>query len=101
MADTRPHQDRALNLGTGDQRSDERLACSPNAKSDHDRPAAACANLDARHGAVNAAERAWAAALAEHGVSPGAADLYRRALQTAIDDAARQLQAEQPEWLIT
>ena len=63
--------------------------------------AAARATLGARHRAINTAEHAWSAALAEHGVSPGEADLYRRALHTALDDAARHLQAERPEWLTT
>jgi conjugative relaxase-like TrwC/TraI family protein len=63
--------------------------------------ATARATLDARHRAVSDAEHAWAAALAEHGVSPGEADLYRRALHTAIDDAARHLRAQQPAWLTT
>ena len=50
---------------------------------DHPEPvdvtAAARATLGAQHRAVNAAEHAWSAALAEYGVSPGDADLYRRA----------------------
>jgi hypothetical protein len=72
---------------------------------DHPEPvdvtAAARATLGARHRAVNAAEHAWSAALAEYGVLPGDADVSRRALHTALDDAARHLQAEGPEWLTT
>lgn len=51
--------------------------------------------------AVLAAEAAWAAALGEQGVQPGDATMYRRAVHTAADDAARALQADPPEWLTT
>lgn len=50
---------------------------------------------------VEAAEHDWAAALAVHGVEPGDAALYRRAVHTAADHAARLLQAAPPEWLTT
>ena len=59
------------------------------------------ATLAARRAAVETAEQAWAAALAVHGVAPGDADLYRRATHTALDQAAHQLRADQPEWLTT
>jgi conjugative relaxase-like TrwC/TraI family protein len=62
---------------------------------------AATATLAERTNTVLAAESDWAAALAEHGVEPGDAAVYRRAVHTAADDAARALQAEPPEWLIT
>jgi conjugative relaxase-like TrwC/TraI family protein len=57
--------------------------------------------LTTRRAAVEAAEQAWAAALAEHGVAPGDADLYRRATHAALDQAAHGLRAEQPDWLTT
>ncbi len=59
----------------------------------------AVANLEHRVVIVVGAEREWAAALADHGLQPGDADLYRRAVRTASDHAARRLQAAPPEWL--
>ena len=61
----------------------------------------ATATLTQRTDTVLAAESDWAAALAEHGVEPGGAAIYRRAVHTAADDAARALQADAPEWLTT
>ena len=61
----------------------------------------AAETLARRTDAVLAAESDWAAALAEHGVQPGDATMYRRAVHTAADDAARALQADPPEWLTT
>lgn len=62
---------------------------------------AAEATLAGRRAAVDAAEQAWAAALAEHGVAPGDADLYRRATHAAVDQTAHQLRADEPGWLTT
>jgi conjugative relaxase-like TrwC/TraI family protein len=59
------------------------------------------ATLAQRTDTVLAAESEWAAALAEHGVQPGDAAFYRRTVHTAADDAARELQADPPEWLNT
>lgn len=61
--------------------------------------AEAVATLDRRRSAVESAEAAWAAALWQHGVAVGEADLFRRATHAALDDAARQLRADQPDWL--
>jgi conjugative relaxase-like TrwC/TraI family protein len=61
----------------------------------------AAETLARRTDAVLAAEAAWAAALAEHGVQPGDATMYRRAVHTTADDAARSLQADPPAWLTT
>jgi conjugative relaxase-like TrwC/TraI family protein len=61
----------------------------------------AAETLARRTDAVLAAEAAWAGALAEHGVQPGDPTMYRRAVHTAADDAARALQADPPEWLTT
>lgn len=72
---------------------------------DHAEPVAltdtAVATLTRQRTAVQLAEKAWAEALAQYGVAPGDADCYRRATQTALDDAARQLRAHRPEWLTT
>ncbi|MEQ8438060.1 MAG: MobF family relaxase [Ilumatobacter fluminis] len=57
------------------------------------------ATLATRRAAVETAEQTWADALAAHGMVPGDADLYRRATHTALDQAANQLRADQPEWL--
>jgi conjugative relaxase-like TrwC/TraI family protein len=62
---------------------------------------AAAATLAERTDAVLTAESEWVAALAKHGVRPGDATTYRRAVHTAADDAARALQADPPEWLTT
>ncbi len=64
-------------------------------------PPAATATLTERTDTVVAAESDWAAALAEHGIQPGDAGLYRRAIHMAADDAARALEADPPEWLTT
>jgi hypothetical protein len=61
----------------------------------------AVATLTRQQASVQRAEQAWAEALAQYGVSPGDADCYRRATHTALDDAARQLRADRPEWLTT
>jgi conjugative relaxase-like TrwC/TraI family protein len=70
---------------------------------DHPEPAPlteeASATLAGRERDVQLAEQSWRLALASYGVSPGEADLYRRALHTAADHAARSLQADPPEWL--
>ncbi len=50
---------------------------------------------------VERAEQTWADALAQHGVTPGDADRYRRATHAALENAARQLRADRPEWLTT
>ncbi|MCU1394909.1 MAG: conjugative relaxase [Ilumatobacteraceae bacterium] len=60
---------------------------------------AAADTLAHRGEVVAEAEQEWALALAKRGVQPGDADLYRRAVHTAADQAARSLQAEPPEWL--
>ena len=57
--------------------------------------------LAQRQSIVEAAENEWTDALADGGVRPGDAALYRRALHTAIDRAALQLRAEPPAWLTT
>jgi AAA domain/TrwC relaxase/UvrD-like helicase C-terminal domain len=62
---------------------------------------AAAATLTQRTAVVADAEHQWAIALAKHGVAPGDADRYRRAIHTAADQAARRLQTEPPEWLTT
>ena len=62
---------------------------------------AAIATLDQRRAPVEQAEQVWAEALAQHGVAPGDADRYRRATHAALDNAARQLRADRPEWLTT
>ena len=62
---------------------------------------AAAETMARRTDAVLTAESEWAAALAEHGVRPGDATTYRRAVHTAADNAARALQADPPEWLTT
>jgi len=62
---------------------------------------AASARLAAQAMQVFDAERAWRIALFAHGVLPGDADLYRRAVHVATDRAARRLRSEQPEWLTT
>ena len=54
-----------------------------------------------RQAAVAIAEQQWATSLAGYAVTPGDADLYRRAVHTALDHAAHRLQAEPPEWLTT
>lgn len=61
----------------------------------------AAATLDRRADAVTEAEVAWAATLAAHDVQPGDAAAYRRALHTAVDNAAHTLRAEPPDWLTT
>ena len=62
----------------------------------------AAAETLARHSAhVEQAEREWATALAAHGVEPGDADLYRRAVHIAADRAAHVLQSGPPAWLTT
>jgi hypothetical protein len=60
---------------------------------------AAADTLTHRCAVVAEAEQQWALALAKRGVQPGDADLYRRAVHTASDNAARSLQAERSEWL--
>jgi hypothetical protein len=50
---------------------------------------------------VETAEREWANALAAHGVLPGDADLYRRAVRDVTDRAALGMRAEPPQWLTT
>lgn len=62
---------------------------------------AAAETVARRTNAALTAESEWAAALAEHGVRPGDATTYRRAVHTAADNAARALQADPPEWLTT
>ncbi|MDW3212625.1 MAG: MobF family relaxase [Ilumatobacteraceae bacterium] len=62
---------------------------------------AATDTLARRQAAVERAEQAWADALAQRGVAPGDADRYRRATHAALDNAARQLCADRPEWLTT
>jgi conjugative relaxase-like TrwC/TraI family protein len=62
-------------------------------------PAAAADTLARRAAAVEVAEQNWADALAAHGVGPGKAALYGRAVRTSADRAARELQADPPEWL--
>src|SRR5262249_38070064 len=64
-------------------------------------PSDALVNLDQRATDVCAAEQAYAAALALHGVAPGDADLYRRAARTPLDRAAHNLHADPPAWLDT
>ena len=64
-------------------------------------PTAAADTLARRATAVEVAEQNWADALAAHGVRAGDAALYRRAVHTSADHAARQLQADPPEWLTT
>ncbi len=64
-------------------------------------PTAAAETLARRATAVEVAEQNWADALAAHGVQAGDAGLYRRAVHTTADHAARQLQADPPEWLTT
>ena len=61
----------------------------------------AATTISRRHTEVANVEQQWAIALAEYGVNPGDADIYRRAVHTACDDAARRLQARPPEWLTT
>jgi len=48
---------------------------------------------------AEAAETAWAAALAPHGLVPGDAALYARAVKLAEERAAHALRAQPPEWL--
>ena len=62
---------------------------------------AAADTLARRALAVEDAEQQWAVALARHGVTPGDAELYRRAVHTAADHAAHRLQADPPAWLTT
>ncbi len=62
---------------------------------------AAAETLAQRTALLSHTEREWADALAMREVAPGDADLYRRAVHTATDHAARRLQAEPPEWLTT
>jgi conjugative relaxase-like TrwC/TraI family protein len=61
----------------------------------------AAANLHRRAEAVTAAEAAWASALAAHDVQPGDATAYRRAVHSAVDNAAHALRADPPDWLTT
>jgi len=48
---------------------------------------------------TEAAEAAWAAALATRGLTPGDAALYARAVKLAEERAAHALRAQPPEWL--
>jgi hypothetical protein len=57
--------------------------------------------LGRRSAHVKHAQQEWARALATHGVQPGDADLYRRAIHLAADRAAHSLQAAPPSWLTT
>lgn len=61
----------------------------------------AAATLERRAQAVTESEAAWAGALAAHVVLPGDATTYRRAVHTAVDDAAHALRADPPDWLTT
>lgn len=61
----------------------------------------AAETLDRRAQAVTESEAAWVGALAVHDVLPGDATTYRRALHTAVDDAAHTLRADPPDWLTT
>jgi conjugative relaxase-like TrwC/TraI family protein len=59
------------------------------------------AALAGREADLEAAEVRWIAALGAHGVTPGDADRYRRAMHVEVDRAAHQLRAEPSEWLTT
>lgn len=61
----------------------------------------AAATLHRRAQAVTDSVAAWAGALAAHDVQPGDATTYRRALHTAVDNAAHTLRADPPDWLTT
>lgn len=60
---------------------------------------AATATVTAFAATVADAEDDWAIELSAYGIEPGDADIYRRAVHVAIDRAAHQLRATQPDWL--
>ncbi len=72
---------------------------------DHPEPVAitpvAAATIDRVAAQLVEAEQDWARALAVHGVAPGDAARYRRAVHVAVDRAAHGLRADPPRWLTT
>lgn len=70
-----------------------------------DHPGEVSVSGEARHtlgqlrAETEAAEAAWAAALATHGLAPGDAAGYARAVKLAEERAAHALRAQPPDWL--
>ena len=62
---------------------------------------AAQAILNAMVEDVAEAELDWQIELSAYGIEPGDADLYRRAVNVAIDRAAHQVRSDAPDWLAT